>query len=152
MLLLSTHPARAAEMRYKMKLMTKRGADKPNPIAAIFYFSFFSQLISPNTTGRRQYVVTSCCCCSSFFFFKIKICCYKNPQQASSKRKPTRPNTHTHTQESWREKATTRVHSTQEKESLERSWFRQYCSGRESDRIVQEGKAARERGSRQGRL
>jgi hypothetical protein len=125
MLLLRTHPARAAEMRYKLKLMTKRGADKPYPIPAIFNFSFFSQLISPNTTGRRQYVVTSCCyyyCCSSFFFFKIKICCYKNPQQASSKRKPTRPNTHTHThthrEESWREKATTRVHSTQEEESL----------------------------------
>lgn len=96
MFLLRTHPARAAEIRYKMKLMTKRGADKPNPIAAILKFSFFSHLISPNTTVA-----------AAFFFFKIKNCCYKNPQQASkkasSKRKPMRPKTHTHTHTQKRE-------------------------------------------------
>jgi hypothetical protein len=71
MFLLRTHPARAAEMRYKMKLMTKRGADKPNPIAAILKFSFFSHLISPNTTGR-QYVTSCYYCCSSFLLLQNK--------------------------------------------------------------------------------
>jgi hypothetical protein len=121
-----------------------------------FNFSFFSHLISPNTTGRQY--VTSCCCyygCSSFFFFKIKICCHKNPQQASSKRKLMRPKTHTHTEKRAGEKAT-RVHSTQRRSKS----LAGEMEGADSDSTVAAGrvtelcrrKAARERGSRQGRL
>ncbi len=123
----------------------------PIRLPPFFYFSFFSHLISPNTTGR-QYVTSSCCCCcyyyccSSFFFFKIKICCYKNPQQASKQQEKADETKHTHTHTHRRE-----LERRQQQEFTAhtggggeagrrdgRSWFRQYCSGRESDRIVQE--------------
>jgi hypothetical protein len=52
-----------------------------------------------------------------------------------------RPKTHTHREESWREGNKSSQHTEEEQEPGRRdgrSWFRQYCSGRESDRIVQE--------------
>jgi hypothetical protein len=79
-------------------------------------------------------------------------------KQAARESRRDQRNTHTHTRESWREGKNKRVHSTHRRRRRGRqagrrdgrSWFRQYSSGRESDRIVQEGRQRGTEGAGRG--